>query len=448
MTTTPTSGDDARPTAPPRPPPRPPDRRRTARRLLPDLTPWHGSRDFRLLWSAGLISNTGAMFTLVALPLQAKLLTGSAVAVGALGAAELIPILVFGLYGGALADALDRRLLALLTEVGLGVVVTCLLLDSLLPHPMLWPLYAAAALIAALHGIQGPATSALLPRLVPHDQLTAAMSLVSVQWTTQAVIGPSVGGLVAGIFGPSVGYAVDIGTFVVSVALLARLRPVPARSDAGRPSWQHIAEGCRYAMSRPELIGTYVVDMAAMCFALPTVLFPFLADDLRVPWALGLLYTAPAIGNLVATLTSGWTGRVHRHGRLVVLGFAVWGAGIGAAGLTGHLWLTLALLAVAGAGNFVADLFRVTIWNASVPDRLRGRLAGIELLTSSVGPSLGDVRAGLVAGRFGVRVALATGGLACVASVGALAFVLPGLWRYDDRTDPHVAAVRAAGLRE
>jgi MFS family permease len=417
-----------------------------ARRLLPDLTPWRASRDFRLLWSSGLVSNIGAMFTLVALPLQVKLLTGSAVAVGAVGAAELIPILVFGLYGGALADTMDRRRLALLTEISLATVIAFLLVNSLLTRPMLWPLYAAAALIAALHGIQQPATSALLPRLVPHDQLTAAMSLVSVQWTAQAVIGPSLGGLVAGIFGPQIGYAVDLGSFVVSVALLARMRPVPAQPDAGRPSWRHIAEGCRYAWGRPELIGTYVVDMAAMCFALPTALFPFLADDLHVPWALGLLYTAPAVGNLIATLTSGWAGRVHRHGRLVVLGFAVWGAGIGAAGLTGHLWLTLVLLAVAGAGNFVADLFRVTIWNASVPDRLRGRLAGIELLTSSVGPSLGDVRAGLVAGRFGVRVALATGGLACVASVGLLAVVLPGLWRYDDRTDPHVAAVRAAGL--
>jgi MFS family permease len=427
MSPTHTSGDDAR------------------RRLLPDLTPWRASRDFRLLWSSGLVSNIGTMFTLVALPLQAKLLTGSAVAVGALGAAELIPILVFGLYGGALADTMDRRLLALLTEIGLATVIAFLLVNSLLTRPMLWPLYAAAALTAALHGIQQPATSALLPRLVPHDQLTAAMSLVSVQWTAQAVIGPSIGGLVAGIFGPQIGYAVDLGSFVVSIAFLARMRPMPAQAQ-GRPEWRHIVEGCRYAWQRPELIGTYVVDMAAMCFALPTALFPFLADDLHVPWALGLLYTAPAVGNLVATLTSGWAGRVHRHGRLVVVGFAVWGAGIGAAGLTGHLWLTLALLAVAGAGNFVADLFRVTIWNASVPDRLRGRLAGIELLTSSVGPSLGDVRAGLVAGRFGVRVALATGGLACVASVGLLGVVLPGLWRYDDRTDPHVAAVRAAGL--
>jgi MFS family permease len=417
-------------------------------RWLPDLTPWRGSRDFRLLLSSGLITNVGSTFTLVALPLQAKLLTGSAVAVGALGAAELVPILVFGLYGGALADALDRRLLALLTEISLAAVVAFLLVNSLLDRPLLWPLYAAAALTAALQGLQQPSTSALLPRLVPHDQLAAAMSLVSVQWTAQAVLGPSIGGLVAGIFGPSVAFAVDLGTFAVSALLLAGLRPVPATDAAGWPSWRHIAEGCRYAMSRPDLIGTYVLDMAAMCFALPTTVFPFLADDLHAPWALGLLYTAPAVGNLVATLTSGWTGRVHRHGRMVVLGFAVWGAGIGMAGLTGRLWLTLGLLAVAGAGNFVADLFRVTIWNASVPDRLRGRLAGIELLTSSVGPSLGEVRAGLVAGRFGVRAALATGGLACVVSVGVLAFVLPSLWRYDQRTDPHVAAVRTASLEQ
>jgi MFS family permease len=417
---------------------------RPHKRLLPDLTPWRRSRDFRLLWSAGLITRIGSICTLVALPLQAKQLTGSAVAVGALGGVELVPILIFGLYGGALADVVDRRRLVLFTELALGAVSAFLLLNALFPRPALWPLYAAAVCAAALQGLQQPAGQALLPRLVPHVHLTAAMSLIAVQWTVSAVVGPAIGGFVAATAGPSTAYATDVATFAVSALLIARLRPVPPTGAVDRPSWRHILAGTRYAASRPDLIGTYATDLAAMFFALPTAVFPFLADRLHAPWALGLLYAAPAAGNLLATLTSGWTGRIHHHGRLVLLGFTIWGAGVGAAGLADRLWFALPMLAVAGAGNFVADLFRVTIWNASVPDHLRGRLAGIELLTSSVGPSLGDLRAGLVTAGFGVRTALSTGGLACVLAMAALTVATPALWRYDERTDPHVAAVRAA----
>ncbi|HEY3747867.1 MAG TPA: MFS transporter [Pseudonocardiaceae bacterium] len=404
------------------------------RRVLPDLTPWRTSKDFRLLWSSGLITNVGSSFALIALPLQAKLLTGSAVAVGALGAAELVPIIVFSLYGGVLADAMDRRKLAVLTEIAFCVVSVVSLVNSLLPHPMLWWLYVAVALGASLQGLQQPATSALLPRLVPPEQLNAAIALGSVQWTVQAVVGPALGGFVVATWGPAVGYAVDLATFVVSVLLLTRLRPVPASGDVDRVSLRHIMAGCRYAFSRSDLVGTYLVDMAAMGLAVPTSLFPFLADDLHAPWALGLLYTAPSVGNLVATAASGLAAKVHRHGRLVVLGFVVYGGALALAGLTGRLWLVLCLLAVAGAGNFVGDLARVTIWLESVPDRLRGRVAGVELLTSAVGPSLGELRGGLVAGQFGVRTALTTGGVAGVAAICLLGLALPGLWRYDSRT--------------
>jgi MFS family permease len=298
----------------------------------------------------------------------------------------------------------------------------------------------------SLQGIQQPATSALLPRLVPRDQLAAATTLDSASWTIQAVVGPSLGGFVVATWGPATGYAVDLGTFVVATLLLAALRPVPPSGTPGWPSWRHIAEGCRYAFSRSDLVGTYVIDFAVMCLAVPTALFPFLAVAMHAPWALGLLYTAPAVGNLVTTAASGLTSRVHHHGRMVVLGFLCYAAALAATGLSSNLWLVLVLLAVAGAGNFVGDLFRVTIWNMSVPDRLRGRVAGIELLTAATGPALGELRGGIVAARFGVRTALGTGGVAGALGVALLGLALPGLWHYDVRTNQHVAAAQAAHL--
>ncbi|MFD3538345.1 MFS transporter [Streptomyces sp. NPDC058662] len=404
-------------------------------RVLPDLAPFRSSRDFRLLFVQGTVTFFGSFMAMIALPLQIKHLTDSPLAVGAMGAVELVPLVVCGLYGGALADAVDRRRLILLTEAGLGVLALVLLVNALLPEPLLWPLYVVAAGVSGLTGLQRPALDSLMARIVPHEQLTAAAALNGLRYQIGAIGGPALAGLVVAYAGHAPAYGITVAGFLLSVLLCTRLAPAPAVRGAERPSLRGIAEGARYAWSRPVLMGTYAVDMAAMFFAFPNAIFPFLADELDAVWALGLMYAAGSVGSLVLGMTSGWVSRVRRHGLLVVAGAAVWGLAIAAAGWSGSLWLVLVCLAVAGAADMLSGLGRATIWNQTIPEGLRGRLAGIEVLSYSVGPQLGQVRAGTMAGWTGTRAAFWSGGLACVASVAILAAVLPKLISYDATTD-------------
>ena len=419
--------------------------------LLPDLAPWRSSRDFRLMWLAGVVTVFGSFLTYVAVPVQIKELTGSTLAVGAIGLVELVPLIVFGLYGGALADSVDRRKLIVYTEVALGLLSLLLLANTLVPHPAVWPLYVVAALTSALTGLQRPALDAIVPRVVPHEQLSAAAALNAVRWQVGAIAGPSLAGVLIAFAGLEWAYALDAVSFAISVGLGLGLRPSPAAHDAAKPSLRSIWEGGRYAWSRKELLGTYAIDLAAMFFAFPTAVFPFLADDLKAPWSLGLMYAAGTVGSLAVSLTSGWSSRVHRHGRMIVCAALAWGAAMAVAGWMDNVWLVLFFLAVAGGCDMISGIFRSTIWNQTIPDELRGRLAGIELLSFSVGPTLGQVRAGGMAALTGVRVSVWSGGLACIAAVGLLAGGLPKLMSYDARTDEHARALRepagAAGVR-
>lgn len=421
----------------------PTPRRARLAALLPDLSPWRSSADFRLLWSQGLITYFGSFMALIALPLQIKHLTGSPLAVGAMGAVELVPLVVFGLYGGALADAADRRKVILGTEAGLGLLAVILLVNALMPEPALWPLYLVAAGVAALAGLQRPTLDSLIARVVPHEHQTAAAVLNSLRWQIGAIAGPALAGLVVAYAGHATAYAVTVVTFAVSVLLCLGLTPAPPAHDAPKPSLRGIAEGARYAWSRPVLLGTYAIDLAAMFFAFPNAIFPFLADELDAEWSLGLMYAAGSVGSLVLGLTSGWTSRVRRHGLFVVFGAGVWGLAIAAAGWFGEVWMVLVCLAVAGAGDMLSGLGRSTIWNQTIPEELRGRLAGIEVLSYSVGPQLGQVRAGAMAGWTGTRPAIWSGGVACVASVALLAAALPKLLSYDSETDEDAVRRRA-----
>jgi MFS family permease len=321
-----------------------------------------------------------------------------------------------------------------------------LLVNSLLPSPQLWVLYTVAMLLAAVDGLQRPSMEAIIPRVVPHDQMSAAAALNSLRWQLGMIVGPAIGGLLLSAGGAAVAYGVDVATFVVSIVLLLRLRSIRASADGSeRVSLRHVTEGMRYAWSRKDLLGTYAVDLIAMIFAFPYALFPFLAEDLGGAWTLGLLYSAGAVGSLIVTLTSGWMSSVHRHGRAIVLAAAVWGLAIALVGLTDTLALVLLFLALAGAADMVSGIFRSTMWNQTIPDDVRGRMAGIELLSYSIGPLLGQVRSSTAASLTSLRTSFVSGGILCIVGVGVAAIALPTLWKYDDRTS--VDAIRERELR-
>ncbi len=418
------------------------------RRLRVDTTPLRASRDFRLLFWAGTVFNLGGMVSYVAVPFQLYHLTHSNLAVGAMGAAELLPLLLFGLYGGALADHADRRTVLVGTGVAQAVFTAGLMANALLPHPHLTLIYLFGALLAVAGALQRPSEQALTPRTVDHDRLAAAAALSSLGEQVGALLGPGLGGILVATVGAGPAYAVDVCGLVVATLLFSALRRYPAANASGRPSVSGIAEGLRYAAGRKDLLGSYVVDMIAMFLAYPIVLFPALAASVfRRPELLGALYTAESVGTLVASGTSGWTSRVHRHGRAIVLAAAAYGAAVALAGLAPDVWTALAFLAVAGGADTISALFRHVLWNQTVPDSMRGRLAGIEMLSYSIGPLGGQTRSGLVADLAGVRASIVSGGLLCVAGVGTTATALRSFWRYDARTDEHAVRERAARAR-
>jgi MFS family permease len=401
-----------------------------------DLRPLR-HRDYRLLFAGQSVSFTGSMITYVALPYQVFQLTGSPLAVGLLGLARLVPLLVTALVGGALADVHDRRRMVRVLEFALATCSAALALNASLGRPQLWLLYALAAVMTGLDGLQRPSLVALTPRLVEKDELPAASALSSLVGSAGMIGGFALGGLLIATVGLPATYGVDVASFAVCILALSRIRATPPPPEAAPLSLHAIAEGLRYAWRRPELLGTYIIDIVAMTFGMPTALMPAIAATHGGPRALGLLYAAPAVGSLLVSATSGWTGRVRRHGLAILAAAGSWGLAITAFGVAGPLPLALALLAAAGAGDMISGLFRMTMWNQTIPDELRGRLASVEMLSYVIGPLLGDVEAGAVASAFGVQASVVSGGLLCMAGVVALALALPAFRRYEtSSSDP------------
>ena len=414
-------------------------RRGGLRDLVADIAPLRTSRDFRLVFASRTITLFGSQATEVALLVQARQLTGSAVAVGLLGAVELVPLVVFGLCGGALADRLDRRRLIRWCEAGLGGCAALLLINASLPRPMVWPLYLIAAVMMALAALQRPSLDASVPRIVSRDQLTAAAALLSLSANASVIVGTTLGGLLATWPGPGAVYVLDVASFAFSLGFLRWLGPLPAPvaadgEDGPAGGLGGLLAGLRYARGRPELIGSYLADLAAMTFAYPNALFPFMAAELHAPWAVGLMFAAPSAGALAASATSGWTGRVHRHGRAIALAAAAWGLAITGFGLAPDIGVALALLVLAGGADMLSGIFRGALWNTTIPDALRGRLAGVELLSYGLGPSAGQIRAGAVASVTTPRFSLCSGGLLCAGAVAVVCAALPGFVRYSARS--------------
>ncbi len=397
-----------------------------------DISPLKISREFRLLFISHMISFFGSMMSYVVLPWQMYQLTKSSFAVGMLGVTEFVPVLVMAFVGGALADYFDRRRMVLIAEALMALGSVSLIANSFLPHPQAWLLFLCAAAFSGLNGLKRPSLEAIIPKLLPAELIPASSALRSAGATIGGILGPALGGIFATAVGPAIAYSIDFGTFAISLVALWMMRTSPPPPGADRPSLRSIADGLRYAWSRQELMGTYLIDINAMFFGMPMALFPAIATRLGSS-SVGLLYAAPSVGALLVTLSSGWTARVYLHGLAVTIAAALWGVAIIGFGFANRLWLALACLVLAGAADMVSGLFRMTIWNQTIPDHLRGRLAGIEMISYMTGPMLGNAEAGIVATLFSVRTSIVSGGVLCVAGTGLLALVLPKFLRYDGR---------------
>ncbi|MEI8222224.1 MAG: MFS transporter [Actinomycetes bacterium] len=408
------------------------------RKFALDISPLRKYRELRLLFASGMITRLGSAMTMVALPFQIKVLTNSYVAVGLMGIVQLVPLIIFGLYGGVLADSVDRKKMILLAEASSLVMTLVLFLNALLPNPHIVILYIVGAAFAALSGLSAPSLGAILPRIVSHEDMAASNALMGLRWQFGAILGPSIGGLIVSTAGVATGYALDVISYVLSLIFIILLRPVPAGEKSTPPNLRSLLDGLQYAISRKDLLGTYLVDLSAMFFAMPTALFPFWADSLHARWALGLFYSAGTVGAMITTLTSGWMKNYPHHGRAVMWAAIGWGASISLAGTFNSLFMVLFFLTLAGASDEISALFRSLMWNQSIADEYRGRLGGIELLSYSVGPLGGQMRAGSMAAWTNLRTSVVSGGLLCIGFVVLAASALPKFRNYDVRTNQHV----------
>ena len=405
------------------------------RRLAIDLGPLRRYPAFRRLFIGQTISTFGSEIAAVAAPFQLYQLTHSTLQVGLLSLCELFPLLTLTIVGGAIADAVDRRRLLLVTEVLLALVATGFAVNASLDEPQVWAIYVLVTLAMSVFSLGVAGMNSVIPRLVAREELTAAIAIENVYGSTTNVAGPALGGLLIAVLGLRGAYLLDAATFSASLWSVWRLPPLPAAHDAERPSFQTIAEGFRFVRQKKVLLGMFLVDSNAMVFGMPRALFPALALERFNGGAgiLGLMYAAPYAGALVASLLSGWIGHVRRQGLIVAIAAALWGVAIAAFGFADSLWLALLLLAAAGAADNVSAVLRGTILWAVTPDSLRGRVSGIEFAQVAATPALGNVEAGLVASLTSLRVSIVSGGIACVLGTVVIALAVPALIRYDAR---------------
>ncbi len=395
-----------------------------------DLSPLKKNRDFRYLYFGQFVSFFGTMMSLVALPYQVYHLTNSTLAVGLLGIVELVPLLLTAFIGGALADVMDRRKLLIRAELGMGIGCLLLVGNALLPHPHLWVVYVISALLSALSGLHRPSLDALTPRLVAYEEIQAASVLSMFRGTVGMIGGPAVAGICIASFGLAWTFAVDFLTFIFSLSALSLIKSLKVAEAEEPPSLKSVLVAIQYAVGRQELLGTYIIDFVAMIFAMPNALFPAIAVIFGGAKALGWLYAAPAIGALFITIFSAWTKKIKRHGAAVALAAIMWGAAIACVGLTGNFLWILFFLILAGAADCISGIFRMTIWNETIPDKLRGRMASLEMISYMSGPLLGNAQVGFLASMTSIQIAIFTGGTLCVTAVILSIFLLPFFWKY------------------
>jgi predicted MFS family arabinose efflux permease len=395
-----------------------------------DIAPLRLDRDYRLIWTGQAISGIGSQVTRIALPYQLYLLTGSTLAIGLLAAVQLVAILIFALGGGAIADAMDRRRLLLLTQSGLAATSLALALLTLAGQPPLVLLYVIAFVAAALGAIDSPARSSSIPRLVPAQRLPSAIALNQLVFQAASVAGPAVGGVLLGTVGLVAAYTVDAVSYTAAMIAVLLMRPLPPLGSVQRATLGAIREGLAFAMRRRIILSTFAIDLNAMIFGMPAALWPVLALDVfhAGPAGVGLLAAAPGAGAFLGALLSGWVGLVRRIGWAVIIAVALWGAAIVAFGLSTFSFpIALGFLALAGAADVLSAVFRSTIVQLDTPDELRGRISALHILVVTSGPRLGDVEAAAVAAVAGPQFSVVSGGLLCLLGVVVVARLFPEL---------------------
>ncbi len=387
----------------------------------------------RLLIGQGT-SFVGSMLTQVAVPVQIYELTGSSLYVGFFGLAGLVPIIAFGLYGGAIADAVDRGRLYFWSSLATWLTTLALLAQTLLDVRNVWLILALVAVQAAAWAIASSARGAIIPRIVDTDLVPAANTLNFTVGSVGQVAGPLIAGVLVGLsHGFAYAYGIDAVLFTAALYSALRLPPLPPdKSATRRLGLRSVAEGLAFIGTRPVLLMSFLIDIAAMVLAMPRALFPAVADN-RFGGNVGPLYASIAIGSVVAGLSSGWIGRVRRQGRALVLAVVGWGAAVGVAGIARQLWLVVFLLAVAGAADLVSAVYRQTILQTYAPDEMRGRMQGVFIAVVAGGPRLGDLRAGATAAFSTVTISWVGGGIACVLVVLVAGVLTRPFWRYDTR---------------
>jgi MFS family permease len=400
-------------------------------RIFLDVSPLRGNPHYRRLWAGQVLSGIGSQLTLVAISFQVYAMTHSTLMVGLIGVAQLVPLLAGALWGGTLADAMDRRKVLVLSQVAMGLASGGLVVNATLAHPAVWPLFVCSAAGAAFQGVDWPARRAALPMMVPPDQLTSAIALQTTIQQLALVLGPALGGILIATLGLGSVYGIDVATYGVALAAAALL-PALVPSGGGVPmGLRSMTDGFRHLKGQKLLSATYFIDLNAMIFGMPRAVFPALGTGLFGGGAgvVGLLYAAPGAGALIGSFVTGWCSRVRHQGRAIAACVVVWGASIGVFGLVPVLWIGLALLALAGAADVISAVFRQAVQQRTVPEHLQGRLSGTFFAVVAGGPRLGDAETGIAAELGGAQFAVWTGGLACVIGAGLLLWRVPELWR-------------------
>ncbi len=401
--------------------------------MLLNIKPLIKYRDFRLLYIGQFLSFIGSMVSYVAIPYQVYELTKDNKIVGFVSIAQLIPVLLFGIIGGAYADRLNRRKLLLVSEVLMCILIGLLTWNAFHETPSVPFIFVIVFLLQAVVGFHRPAMEALNQKMVQPEDYAAIGALGSFRWAMGAIVGPALGGVLIAKFGVKGAFLFDSVTFCAALIAIYLMNRTPDPDKREHSPIEDIKEGLRFAVSKPELIGTYVIDIVAMVFAFPVALFPAMGESYGGAKAAGLLFSGMAIGAMVMTLFSGWSSKVKYHGRAVVIAALGWALFIFLLGFSHSLPMAMVFLIFAGASDMMSGLFRGVIWNQTVPNDLRGRLSGIEMISYMSGPLLGNARAGYIASVSSVNTSISSGGMICFIAVILTALCLPRFWGYTEK---------------